>query len=133
MTGVLLDLSTWTDARGVLTFMEPGTTIPFPIRLVYYMHSAGPGVRRGNHAHRELREVLIPVAGAVSVRLENRSGTVTHRMVRPNQGLLIEPMTWIELYDFTPDAVVLFLASHAYDEADNIRDRAAFEMDAGLR
>ena len=33
---------------------------------------------------------------------------------------------WREMYDFSPDAVLMVLASELYDEADYIRDYGAF-------
>jgi len=39
-----------------------------------------------------------------------------------DQGLLIEPMVWHEMDDFSPDCVLLVLASGPYDERDYIRD-----------
>jgi len=37
-------------------------------------------------------------------------------------GLYIGPMIWREMYDFSPEAVLLVLASRHYDESDYIRD-----------
>lgn len=42
------------------------------------------------------------------------------------QGLLIEPMVWHEMYDFSPDCVLMVLASDVYDESDYIRDYGRF-------
>jgi predicted dehydrogenase len=38
------------------------------------------------------------------------------------KGLYIEGMVWHEMHDFTPDCVLMVLASEHYDEADYIRD-----------
>jgi hypothetical protein len=40
----------------------------------------------------------------------------------PNEGLLIENNIWREMYDFSPGAVLLVLASQHYDESDYIRN-----------
>ena len=48
------------------------------------------------------------------------------RLGRPDQGLLIEGLVWREMHDFSTDCVLLVLASHAYDEADYIRDYDQF-------
>ena len=39
----------------------------------------------------------------------------------PCKGILIEPMVWHEMHEFSPDCVLLVLASDYYDEADYIR------------
>ena len=45
----------------------------------------------------------------------------------PDLGLYIGPMIWHEMHDLAPGTVLLSLASAPYDEADYIRDFAAFE------
>jgi len=39
---------------------------------------------------------------------------------------LIEDLTWREMYDFSPDCVLMVLASEYYDESDYIRDYQEF-------
>lgn len=40
---------------------------------------------------------------------------------RPDLGLIIGPMVWREMHDFTPDCVMLVLTDDYYNEADYIR------------
>ncbi|MGL4673861.1 MAG: sugar 3,4-ketoisomerase, partial [Wohlfahrtiimonas sp.] len=44
----------------------------------------------------------------------------------PHKGLLIEPMQWHEMHDFSEDCIIIVLASDYYDEADYIRDYNVF-------
>jgi len=44
----------------------------------------------------------------------------------PTTGVYLPPMTWSVQYDYTPDAALLVLASHAYDARDYVRDYEAF-------
>ena len=44
----------------------------------------------------------------------------------PTTGVYLPPMTWSVQYDYTPDAALLVLASHAYDSRDYVRDYEAF-------
>lgn len=44
----------------------------------------------------------------------------------PTTGLLIGNMIWREMHDFSPDCVLLVLASEHYDEADYIRNYEDF-------
>ena len=41
-------------------------------------------------------------------------------------GLYLGPMVWKEMYDFSPDSVLLVLASEHYIEGEYIRDYDAF-------
>ena len=43
-----------------------------------------------------------------------------------NEGLYIANDVWREMYDFSPDAVLMVLASELYDESDYIRNYNEF-------
>ena len=48
----------------------------------------------------------------------------------PSKGLYIGSMVWREMYDFSPDAVLLVLASEHYTLEDYIRDYEDYEQEA---
>ena len=45
---------------------------------------------------------------------------------KPYEGLYVSNVMWREMFDFSPDAVLLVLASELYDESDYIRDYDEF-------
>ena len=47
-----------------------------------------------------------------------------------NKGLLIPPMVWHEMHDFSEDCILLVLASDYYDESDYIRNYDQFLKEA---
>jgi len=51
---------------------------------------------------------------------------------RPNVALYVPPMLWLELEDFSQNAVCVVLASDLYSEADYIRDREEFIRLSGV-
>ena len=55
------------DARGQLAVVELGGALPFVIRRAYWIHGTKPGVSRGFHAHKKLRQLCVCVAGSVKV------------------------------------------------------------------
>ena len=119
------------DQLGWLIALEGGRNIPFPIRRAYYIFGTRPGVRRGKHAHRRLRQVLVCVAGACTIALDDAREAEEVRLTGNDRGLVLDPMVWHEMYDFSPDCVLLVLADEWYDERDYIRDYAAFRREAG--
>ena len=48
------------------------------------------------------------------------------KLDNPNKGLFIEGLIWREMKDFSPDCVLVVLASEHYDESDYIRDYDKF-------
>lgn len=114
------------DDRGQLIALESGKDIPFEIRRVYYIFDTKEGVRRGFHAHKNLEQILICVHGSCKILLDD--GTQKQVVVLDNnrEGLYIANYMWREMFDFSPDAVLLVLASQPYDEKDYIRNYDAF-------
>ena len=114
------------DDRGQLIAIEEGKDLPFDVKRVYYIYDTLPGVRRGFHAHRCLQQILICVSGSCKIHLDNGFDTVEVVLDKPSEGLYIANDMWREMYDFSPDAVLLVLASEYYDEADYIRNYEDF-------
>lgn len=114
------------DDRGTLIALEEMKNIPFEIRRVYYMYDTKEGVRRGFHAHKKLKQVLICVKGQCKILLDDGKEKEIVLLDRPDKGLLIESHLWREMFDFSEDAVLMVLASELYDEADYIRNYDEF-------
>lgn len=114
------------DERGSLIAIEENADIPFSIKRVYYIFDTLAGVTRGLHAHRALRQVLVCVNGSCKVLLDDGMEKISVAMNKVSQGLLVDPMIWHEMHDFSTDCVLLVLASDFYDEKDYIRDYGEF-------
>lgn len=114
------------DDRGQLVALEEFKDIPFQIRRVYYMYDTGEGVRRGFHAHKSLEQILICIHGSCKILLDDGSEKKVVPLERPYEGLYVSNAMWREMFDFSPDAVLLVLASELYDEEDYIRNYDEF-------
>jgi dTDP-4-dehydrorhamnose 3,5-epimerase-like enzyme len=119
------------DDDGWLVALEAEKSIPFPIRRVYYIFGTRPGVRRGRHAHRQLRQVLVCLAGRCTVLLDDGRQVEEVALDGNERGLVLDPMVWHEMHDFSPGCVLLVLADAWYDETDYIRDYRVFKELAG--
>ena len=121
-----IDFQEHGDWRGQLVALEENKNIPFAVKRVYFMYDTKEGVVRGKHAHRELQQILFCVAGACTISLDDGKEKTEVRLEQPYRGLLIGPGIWREMYDFTPGAVLMVLASEYYDESDYIRSYDVF-------
>lgn len=122
----LIDIPQLGDARGRLAVAEVGGALPFVVRRAYWIHGTQPGVSRGFHAHKQLRQVCVCVAGSVRLSLFDGRREESVVLDSPAKGLLIGPGLWREMHDFSPDCVLMVFADAEYDEADYIRDRQEF-------
>jgi dTDP-4-dehydrorhamnose 3,5-epimerase len=118
------------DVRGSLAIAQLGDTLPFVVRRVYWIHGTQPGVSRGFHAHKRLRQVFICVAGSVKIQLHD--GTKEEVVVVNAFGppLSVGPGLWRVMSDFSPDCVLMVLADRVYEEDDYIRDFETFKRHA---
>lgn len=111
------------DERGNLVVIEgEGIDIPFDIKRVFYIYGSDATVIRGQHANRETEFLLVNVSGRSKVRVDNGTESAVIGLDRPGMGLYIQSMLWKDMYDFSPDSVLLVLCSRHYDEKEYIRD-----------
>ena len=115
------------DDRGSLVALEEAKTIPFEIKRVYYLFGTKKNVRRGLHAHLVLKQVLLCVTGSCNILLDDGTKRESVTLDSPTKGLLINGMVWREMTDFTPDCILLVVASEHYNENDYIRNYKEFK------
>lgn len=126
MTPQWITFSPRGDERGVLVAIESDHDIPFTLKRVYTLTGLPPGGVRGGHAHKRLRQVIVCLAGSCVIDLDDGEQTFSVPLDDPVSGLMLEPMIWHEMREFSGGCVLMVLASDHYDEADYIRDRADF-------
>ncbi|WP_027858099.1 sugar 3,4-ketoisomerase [Marinobacterium jannaschii] len=114
------------DSRGSLVVIEGNETVSFDIKRVYYIYGTHAGVSRGFHAHKELKQVAVCIAGKCNMLLDNGAEKSKVLLDSPTKGVLIDDMIWHEMHDFSDDCVLLVLASEHYDESDYIREYDQF-------
>jgi hypothetical protein len=117
---------------GNLFIAESGRQVPFPIKRVYFINTlANPKATRGHHAHRRLEQVLFCINGSFVLHLDDGRAKQRVRLNDPAIGVRLGPMLWHTMTGFSYDCVILVLASDWFDEADYIRDYAAFQAAVG--
>lgn len=116
------------DHRGGLVALEynKNENVPFPVKRVYHLFDTMAGMRHGMHAHRNLQQLVIAIRGSRTFLLDDGHERQEQRLDDPSQGLLVRPGMWREMYDFSPDCILLVLADQLYDESDYIRDYDTF-------
>ena len=112
-------------AIGFISVAE-NSTLPFAIKRVYWTYYTPHEVIRGNHAHKNLEQILTAVSGQIIVTTINRNGREqTFTLDKPTTALYIPPLCWRTL-QFSHSAVLMCLASDEFAESDYIRDKDQF-------
>src|SRR6266516_3719366 len=107
----LVSLPRISEDRGSLCVAEVYSQVPFAIARAFWVFDVPSGQRRACHAHRAQQEFIIAARGSFSARVDD--GTVRERYVldAPDRGLFVPELVWLELTDFSPDAICLAFAS----------------------
>ena len=116
---------------GELSSFEGSREIPFEIKRIYYISKVPEGVKRGFHAHKELKQFLFCPYGKIQLILENKNGREEIELSDPSIGVVIEQCTWREMLWLQKDSVLCVAASDYYKPEDYIRDYAVFRNFVG--
>lgn len=114
------------DMRGSLSVAEYDQHIPFVPKRCFWVFDVPSREVRGEHAHKKLCQYLVCVKGSVSVVVDDGRARAEVTLDEPNRGLYIPPLVWGIQYKYSPDAVLLVLASDAYDADDYLRNYEDF-------
>lgn len=124
----LFTLPKITGDNGSLIVAELGAGLPFVARRIFTLLEIPPGEARGTHAHRRCEQFLVCMKGSVTAVVDD--GTRREEIVldSPTKGLYMPALTWGTQYAYSPDALLLVLASDPYDADDYIHDYDEFRV-----
>jgi dTDP-4-dehydrorhamnose 3,5-epimerase-like enzyme len=123
----LIEFPTLGDERGELIALEESQQIPFETKRVYYIYDTDVNVTRGLHAHKELEQLAVVVAGSCVFDVETIEGKQTFLLDTPTKGLYLGGLAWHAMHSFSEDCVIVVLASDVYSESDYVRDYNDFQ------
>ena len=107
--------------------MAENENLPFDVKRIYWTYFTPEDVERGGHAHHDLMQILIAVAGKIIVNTEMPDGTKERFVLSsPYQGVYLPKYSW-HVMQYSHNAVQMCIASMAYEEEDYIRDYNDFK------
>lgn len=115
-------LPIYTDLRGSLSVAEYDKSLPFIAKRYFISFDVPSKEVRGEHAHKAQHQFLVCVNGTCAVVVDDGVNREEILLDQPNVGIHIGPMVWATQYKYTPEAVLLVLASDVYEPEDYIRD-----------
>ena len=114
------------DVRGRLTYAQVGDKLPFLPQRFFVVYGVPSREVRGEHAHRRLHQLLVCLHGEMALIVDDGQSREEILLDTPTLGVYLPPMTWGIQYRYSPDAVLMVLASHGYEPDDYIRDYQEF-------
>ncbi|MEG1274421.1 MAG: FdtA/QdtA family cupin domain-containing protein [Ruthenibacterium sp.] len=126
----MLEFQQHGDERGKLVVIEGLRDIPFEIKRIFYIYGSDTEVVRGQHANKKSKFVLINVSGTSKIKvLDGKGNEAIFSLNRPHTGIYLPTMIWKDMYDFSPDSVLLVLASEHYNPEEYITNYSDFERE----
>lgn len=113
----LIDLKTFTDSRGNLTVIEK--VVPFDIKRIFYIYGVDSSTR-GGHRHKTTIQAAICIKGSCHIYNNDGEKETSWALDAPNKCLVLETQDWHSMDSFTPDAILMVLASEYFDQNDYI-------------
>lgn len=113
----IINLEHYTDERGTLTVIDK--VLPFEIKRSYYITGVNH-LARGGHRHIKLVEAVICMHGSFTVGIDDGVNKQEIILDSPHQCLIVEVGEYHTFYNFSPNAILVSLASTHYDSSDYI-------------
>lgn len=113
----IINLKTFKDGRGILTVLDK--VVDFKIRRLFYIYAVDES-KRGGHRHHNTHQAAICIKGNCKITNNDGKSTEVFNLDSPEKCLIIEPEDWHVMHNFSPDAILLVLASTEFDPTDYI-------------
>jgi dTDP-4-dehydrorhamnose 3,5-epimerase-like enzyme len=108
----IITIPTYIDERGSLSVLQD--ILPRPIERVFYI-KAIPGKVRGGKVHHLAHQILVCLIGECSVEVISSEIKSTYHLSTSEQGLLLSPGDWHQMFGFSQDNVLLVVSTEKYN------------------
>jgi dTDP-4-dehydrorhamnose 3,5-epimerase-like enzyme len=124
----IFEINTISGDEGILSVLNLDSSFCFPVKRFFYEYSIPPLSIRGKHANKKSKFCFICVSGSCSIRVSDGTNERKYVLDSPSKGLFIDKMIWKEMYDFSPNCVLVVFSDCQYDKNEYIRDIKAFKQ-----
>lgn len=122
----LIDLPTFHQADGSLVALDKNEMFPFQVKRIFYIFGVPNGETRADHACMNSEFLAICMKGKLKFTLSDVSCTKEVWLDSNSKALYIPKATWINVSNFTEDAILLMIASKTYNESEYINSSDEF-------
>ena len=123
-----IQLSSFTDEStgSELFVLNPIQLEGYTFCRFFYFSGTDSGQVRGNHAHRQCVQLLIPMEDGVQMHFFSRNGEEAVIPSLRGEAVLVPPMVWVKLKFLKESPALLVAATEGYSEKDYIRSESEF-------
>ena len=113
---------------GGLSVAELGAHFDFKVERIFYLQGIKEGEVRGNHAHEELSQFILCLAGSFLIEMDDGGSKEQVQMTANGIGLFVDGLVWRKMWQFSSDAVMLVLCDRIYEQDLVITDYSKFKQ-----
>lgn len=110
------------DSEGLLGVTE-FANIPFVPKRFFWLSQVGLNITRANHGHKSCHQLLICQQGTLQATITRGDGKSSVHLMSAGITLHLPPLHWLELSNFSDDAILGVLASEPYNKDEYITSR----------
>ena len=114
------DLKRFGDKDGNLFTINSFEELPFIPNRLFYITDLNFESVRGEHASKTSKFLIVSQKGKVKVDLYRGDKKETFVLEGNGEGVYLPVMTWMKLYDFEEESMVMVIASKEYIKEDYI-------------
>jgi UDP-2-acetamido-3-amino-2,3-dideoxy-glucuronate N-acetyltransferase len=113
------------DHRGNLGVLNVND-LPFRPKRFFWIFDAPANTERAGHAHLYCDQFLFSLSGCISIKTIDLMGIEVLTDLHASEGYLLKAKTWLEIMNFSENAVLGVFASHEYDRSEYLESLEEF-------
>lgn len=110
-----IKLNNFQNTMGTLLPFEYQTNCPFDIKRAFVIYNVPEDAKRGGHANRESKHLLIAIKGSCKVKCVEDNEEKIFLLNSSDVGLFINSNIYKEMFDFSNDCILLCLSDKYYN------------------
>lgn len=119
----IIEIKKVVEQDGTLLVVEDESNpVPFSVHRIFWVRDVAKGSRRGDHATKKTKLILIPVSGKCKVLVDDGENKEIVVMDDPAKGLYIDEMVWRSMFEFSPDCVMMAIADRKFEPGNETYD-----------
>jgi len=97
--------------------------LPFVPKRFFWLRGVDASAVRANHAHTTCHQFLICQQGTLTAKISAGDGQVQIHSMQVGSSIHLKPLHWLELCNFSTDAVLGVFASEPYSETEYLTNK----------
>lgn len=110
-----IKLNNFQNQTGTLLPFEYQTNCPFDIKRAFVIYNVPEYAKRGGHANKESKHLLIALKGSCKVKCVEDGEEKVFLLNSADIGLFINSNIYKEMFDFSNDCILLCLSDKFYN------------------